>query len=330
MRAGSSESSDLFGCRLKQEVVEGHKVLVLENEALRIGIDVDHGAHIFQFIDKRTQMNLLYEDPKGLANHDVGGWYELFPNAGKACSFNGIDLSGHGDVRSLRWSFRIGRESREEAVISLEATSKELPLKLEKTITIRKEQPTAWITEKITNLSDKQQPYLWGHHVTFGAPFISSQCRIELPDCRVYKRPEYGNDASRLAPMATGTLSKISGKDGAPVDMTYFPSEPCSEMLFIDGLSEHWYRLYNDEWDVGCLLTWDGSTFPYLWLWQENEAAQHAPFYGRTRGMALEPQASAVPMLAKALEEGQAPCLQAGESRQSFIHLTLLNERRKS
>lgn len=313
------------GCFLKRKIIEDHVVLHLENEHICIGIDIDQGAHIYQLIDKKTNIDLLYNDPKGLAKHDIGGWYELFPNAGKACRFNEMEIPGHGDVRSAAWSYRINHESTDEIQLALEITSSVLPFKLEKKIGIKKDLPCLFISEKITNLSSETLPYLWGHHVTFGSPFISPFCRIDLPECRLYKRHDYGNEASRLAPQASGTIKRIPDKNGAPLDLTYFPSEICSEMLFIDELSEHWYNLFNEKLSVGCALSWHGVAFPYLWLWQENCAAQQPPFLGRTVGMALEPQSSNVPILTQSHEENQAPLLQAEHSMESYLTMTIHN-----
>jgi galactose mutarotase-like enzyme len=313
------------GCFFETRIIEDHVVLHLENEHISIGIDVDQGAHIYQLIDKKTNVDFLYKDPKGLAKHDIGGWYELFPNAGKACRFNDKDIPGHGDVRSAAWSYRIDHESLAEIQLTLEVTSSVLPFKLEKKIGIRKDLPCLFISEKITNLSSETQPYLWGHHVTFGSPFISPECRIDLPECRVYKRHDYGNEATRLAPNASGTIKSMLGKNGSSLDLTYFSSETCSEMLFINELAGHWYNLFNEKLTVGCALSWHGAAFPYLWLWQENRAAQHPPFLGRTVGMALEPQSSNVPILANAHEEKRAPMLQAGQSLESYLTMTVHN-----
>ena len=108
---GEKESS---ACRFLQHKVEGHHVLTLENDRIRVSIDVDQGAHIFEMMDKRTSINVLYKDPKGLADYDVGGWYELFPNAGKGCSFKDTDIPKHGDVQHQPWEFRIEQKNAEE------------------------------------------------------------------------------------------------------------------------------------------------------------------------------------------------------------------------
>lgn len=317
---GEKESS---ACRFLQHKVEGHHVLTLENERIRVSIDVDQGAHIFEMTDKRTSINVLYKDPKGLADYDVGGWYELFPNAGKGCSFKDTDIPKHGDVQHQPWEFRIEQKNAEEIRVLLWTQSKVRPFSLEKTLTVKRDQANLYITEKITNQSAAAEPYLWGHHITFGAPFVSSYSRIDLPTCHVYKRSEYHSDASRMTPVASGTLEAMPGKQGELVNITYFPKEPSGEMLFIDGLQDHWYNVFNEQTSLGFAIAWDRTVFPYLWLWQEHYSTQQAPFNGQVYTMALEPQASNVPILADAVAAGKAPILQAGQSAETWLTVVL-------
>ncbi len=172
-------------CKLEESFLENHRVLHLENGLIKVSIDIDRGAHIFAFIDKTTGLNVLYEDPKGVAEHDVGGLYELFPNAGKACVFNDIDIPNHGDVRNLIWSYGVNFANEDEIQLHLETASLSLPFKLEKKLLIRKNSASLHITEMLTNTGQETLPYLWGHHVTFGVPFVDECCRIDLPECRV-------------------------------------------------------------------------------------------------------------------------------------------------
>lgn len=317
------------GCKLTELYVDNHKVVRLENDCIRVGIDVDQGAHIFELVDKRNDVDVLYKDPKGLSKHDVGGWYELFPNAGKACRYQDKDIPSHGDIRSVSWTYQVEVENEREIRISLSATSNVLSLRLDKKLVIKEGQSCLYMTEEITNASSEEQFYLWGHHVTFGSPFVSPHCRIDLPECRVYKRSDYGQDHSRLAPLASGSLHEMPGKDGGYMDVTRFPNEPCSEMLFVDELDSHWYNLYNSELSVGCALSWSHESFPYLWIWQENGATQQQPFFGKVKSMALEPQSSNVPILANAVKQNQAPSLQPEESRKSWMTLVLHNSHQR-
>lgn len=307
------------GCRMTVSEREQVPLLTLENDTIRVGICAGKGAHLYEWTDKWTGTEFLYQDPKGPLHYDVGGWYELFPNAGKACLYNGISVPKHGDVQHRPWTYEIAVHTPERIVLRLQTESGVLPYRLEKTVEIRRDRPCLFISEKVTNIGTDPQPYLWGHHVTFGGSFVDEHCRIDLPSCRVYKRPEYNPAASRLIPEAAGTLRDMPGKDGGRIDMSQFPAVPCSEMVFIDQLGGHWYSVYNEKRQVGIGLCWDGGAFPYLWLWQENFAEKTSPFHGNVRGLALEPQRSNVPILEQAVAAGEAPFLQPGESAEAWL-----------
>ncbi|MBP1996588.1 DUF4432 family protein [Paenibacillus eucommiae] len=320
----SAEARSTGKAQLLQHEIQGHRVLTLENEAIRVSIDVDHGAHIFEIRDKRTDIDVLYKDPKGLV-YDVGGWYELFPNAGSGCSYKNTDIPGHGDVQYQSWEFRIEQDGDEEIRLFLWTESKVLPFLISKSIVFRSNESSLFISEKITNKSGEAEPYLWGQHITFGAPFVSPATRIDLPECRVFDRLEDHAADSRVLPGASGTLDSIQGKQGEMLDLTYFPADPFSEMLFIDEIKEYWYNVFNEQEGLGFALAWDNKAFPFLWLWQEHHTIQEAPFNGKVYSMALEPQASNVPTLSNAVEQGEAPVLQPGESLETWMTFVIHN-----
>jgi galactose mutarotase-like enzyme len=308
-----------YACSLSVREIEGYSLLMLENEHIRISLNMGQGAHIFEFTDKKTGVNVLYKDPKGLFQYDVGGWYELFPNAGKACVYQDIQIPKHGDIQHLAWRYTVTEETDYRIEIRLFVESSIMPLRLEKMIAIESGRSALFIGERITNISLERQPYLWGHHVTFGEPFVDSSCRIDLPACRIFKRPDYDSPGSRLIAEAAGSLTNMPGRDGASLDLSYYPDQPASEMLFTEQLQEHWYNVYNTSLGLGFGLSWDGVAYPYLWIWEENRYTSSAPFFGKVCGLALEPQSSNVPILADAVYQGKAPMLEAGESRESWL-----------
>jgi len=229
----------------------------------------------------------------------------------------------HGDIQRRNWEFRVEQENAEEVRVHLWTESKVRPFTLEKTITLFRGQSKLYITEKITNQSTLAEPYLWGHHITFGAPFLSSHSRMDLPVCHVYMRPEIDSATSRLAPVASGTLDAMPGRHGELLDLTYYPKEPSGEMLFIDELQDHWYNVFNEQEGLGFAVAWDRNVFPYLWLWQEYRANQQTPDKDQMYTMALEPQSSNVPILANAAAEGKAPIVQAGQSVETWLTVVM-------
>ncbi|MFD0960639.1 DUF4432 family protein [Paenibacillus chungangensis] len=316
--SGGSEGRET-GCRIEEVLVNDVPMLRLENDSIRITVCVLHGAHIIELLDKRTGIDLLYKDPRGPLRYDVGGWYELFPNAGKACGYNGRTIPKHGDIQHRRWDYKIVEHTSSRIKVSMWTESGVLPFRLERTIGMTSHSGSLYLHECVTNIGQERLPYLWGHHVTFGGAFLDGRCTIQLPACRVFKREEYDSSTSRLHPSAAGTLAAMPGRTEGTVDLTAFPTGPCSEMVFADGMKEHWCSVYNERLETGIGLSWDGEAFPYVWLWMESRGEQAAPYNGRVRGMALEPQSSAVPVLERAIADDAAMWLEAGASKKAWL-----------
>ena len=54
--------------------------------------------------------------------------------------------------------------------------------------------------------------------------------------------------------------------------------------------SSAWIRRLDDS--IAAILSWDGSAFPYAWLWCELEATQAPPWGGKARLIGIEPNAT--------------------------------------
>lgn len=183
-------------------VVDGHNVVRLESDHVRIGVDVDRGAHIFELVDRSSGINLMYTDPRGLARHMVGGWFELFPNAGPGCVVGGVEMPNHGDVRDLPWKIR----DMSSDSVGLAVSSTLLPLQLEKTVRLRG--ATVLVTERVSNTGAVPVEFLWGHHVTFGSPFVDGAV-VGTSDTVFFADRRYPTAAGRVAPDRPGPLTDL-------------------------------------------------------------------------------------------------------------------------
>src|SRR5215831_16510210 len=108
------------GCRLAFVQSRGHSLAVLENELLRVSVLLSKGADIVEFLYKHTDTDLLWHGPLepypagnyvepvarsqgSFLDYFHGGWQELFPNGGFACTYEGASLGQHGEVSVLPW-----------------------------------------------------------------------------------------------------------------------------------------------------------------------------------------------------------------------------------
>lgn len=298
------------------DIVDGHRVLRLDSDRLRVGVDVDRGAHIFELVEPRSGVNLLYSDPLGLAGHLVGGWYELFPNAGPATVVDGIEVPNHGDVRDLGWQVL----AQDAGSVRLGVTSTVFPLRIEKTVELR--DATVLVTEVATNTGADPVAFLWGHHVTFGAPFVDG-ATISAPGTVFNADSRYPTPIGRVAPDRPAPLADLSGADGQRVDLSRFPPAPATEMLFAPKASAEPVTVANAALGVTVEIDWDRTAFPALWLWIENGGNQASPFNGRVHALAVEPQVSATPSVANAVADRTAAVLAPGEQRTAWVSARL-------
>jgi len=59
------------GCRITDELVyKGMRTIILENELIRVGILIDKGTDIFEFLYKPTDTDFLLRSPIGLSNRN--------------------------------------------------------------------------------------------------------------------------------------------------------------------------------------------------------------------------------------------------------------------
>src|SRR5262249_33975781 len=133
-RAMSYLSPRNYGCRLTEIVLQGMRALSMENDLLQIGILVDKGTDIFQFLHKPSDTDFLFRTPTGLRNPSTfvptrspsagnftddwpGGWPEMFPNAGYPCTYKGAELGLHGDVSLMAWQWQILTDTPDEVSV---------------------------------------------------------------------------------------------------------------------------------------------------------------------------------------------------------------------
>ena len=254
-------------------------------------------------------------------NYTVGGWYELFPNAGNACMHRGAPYGTHGEAHMLKWDYYISKNTVEEIEIIFDVKTVYSPFVLEKKVSIKRNSLVFNLEEKVTNTGLNDAQFVWGHHITLGQAFLNENCRISLPECEIFKRPEYDSTGSRLTPEAKGKFQDMPGKNGERVDLSIMPAwgSGISEMVFVQGLKEHWYSVVDMEKRVGIALCWDKDAYPGLWFWQECNDYMDFPWYGKTYAMAIEPASTNTPMLESAVNDGTCCVLKPNESKSSWI-----------
>ena len=300
-----------FGCRFFEVIYKGHRTIFLENEKIRVGILVDRGTDIFEFLYKPKDTDFMWRSYLGIKDAKFfpasgsedgnildfyqGGWQELFPNAGTAGMYKGAKFPFHGELYSCPWDYAVLEDNPEEVIIKFFTRTYRTYYLVEKILKIKTGQPILYIEETITNESREEQDFMWGHHPAFGPPFLSEDCIIDLPECSILTDEEnISPDTGRLAVGHRSKWPMTLGRNGKEIDLSIVPSIEAGshDMAYMYELKDGWYGITNRKQKVGFGLRWDKDIFKYLWYWQPFGGFNNYPFYSTTYNIGLEPQSS--------------------------------------
>jgi hypothetical protein len=308
------------------------RVAFLENDALRVGILLDKGADIFEFTFKPRDLDFMWQSPIELrkpfvatsalpegAFHDYfyGGWQEVLPSAGWATeSYLGASQGLHGEVSLLPFEASLLEDSPEIVSLQTWVRTYRSPLKLERTMTLKRDQSALFIRERLVNESPGEFAIMWGHHPAVGEPFLDENCVVTAPARKVEVLAFHPNglwepggdyDFPMVPNRRTGELqdiTRVQPRETRSVDVVFFKE-----------LSEGWYSLTNEKTGVGFGMAWDHDLFRYLWMWQGYNGHNDYPWYGGTYNCALEPFTSYPPAgVQNAIRNGTARMMKPDET----------------
>lgn len=320
------------GCRMSLDYIyKGMRVAFLENDLIRVGILLDKGADVFEFTYKPLDLDFMWQSPIEMrkpfvatsalpegAFHDYfyGGWQEVLPSAGWASEpYMGTFQGLHGEVSLLPFEAFVVEDTPESVSLRTRVRTYRSPLMLERTMSLKRDNPALFIHERLVNESDGEFAIMWGHHPSLGTPFLDEHCVVKIPAKKVAIHAFHPNglwepggdyDYPMVPNRRTGQkedITRVRSKDTKSVDVVFFKE-----------LDEGWYIINNTQKDVGFGMAWDAKLFRYLWMWQVYGGHNDYPWYGRTYNVALEPFTSFPPAgVPNAIQNGSALILQPNQ-----------------
>ena len=326
------------GCNVSEVIVGQHtRAVVLENDLLRAVILADKGADVYELVYKPAGVDVLFKAPWGfrelgavadsapnsqvaMVDHYAGGWQELLPNFAAAGFYRGVEWCFHGELLTAGWDYRILQNNSRRASVRFEISLTRTPFHLERTMTVEAGRPEILIQERLTNFGDSELPYTWGHHPGFGAPFLSSDCWLDVP-AKKYRvaMPQVHPSRTWMPDEGEWPWPNVVGRDGRTHDMRRIPG-PESGLNTIGvafGLDEGWYGLTNRKLGFGIGFVWREQIFPYLWILQELNSTPTYPWYGRGYLVALEFISSVTPGgILETIESGTERRIAAGATQE--------------
>ncbi len=281
-----------FGCRASDAYMfKQSRLLVLENEKLRISVLLDKGSDIIEFLYKPTDTDFIWRSPMehmdmykyiqsipnpiDFRDYYLGGWQEIFPVGATGFDLSGAKIGNHGELWGLPWNSSVIRDTVEEVQVKLWTHTIRTPFYVEKILTLKRNEPVLYIKEKIENLGEMDLGVMWGHHPAFGGSFLDENCVVFVPaksfideHKNTYSWPLHkGKDYSQVLP-------KNSDK---------------WNLYFLRELSDGWYAVVNRKKKIGFAMVWDKDIFRYVWFWGCYNLKKFSPWYGRAYTVAVEP-----------------------------------------
>ena len=323
---------------LSRRDVGGWEGLVLESDHLRVTVLPGKGADIVELVHVPTGTDALFKAPWGLlppgeppreeaeglefiGNYE-GGWQELLPNANDACSYGGVELPFHGEVALLQWE----AEELDERSVRLGVRCRGLPLALERVMRVERDRAELVVEGTVTNEGAERVPFVWGHHLVLGAPFLEAGCTLELPAETIVTADQVWEETARLEPAQRSTWPDARLRGGGTVDLRQVPGPEAGshDDLFVGDFSEGRARVLNPRLGLAFNLTWDAAVFPWVVLWQPYGGARAKPLRG-SYALGVEPWTSRL-TLEEAVEAGEATELRGGARFETTIRARLTRE----
>jgi galactose mutarotase-like enzyme len=268
----------------------------LESAELSVTVDPLVGGTVTSIIHKAEGLSVLgtvpwsprpgpastiaAPDENAWLPYYTGGWPILFPNGGDACRFDGVFHGFHGEASLAVWTAEQTPER-----LRLHRRFETVPVEMERLFTLAGD--TVTIRETVTSHGDRPVDVMWGHHPTFGSDLLAEPFEIGTQARRVMADDRFDPPRNPLQPGAVGNWPEATAKSG-PVRLDR-PQGPMAAMAYLLDFATPQASIRRLDDAIAVDLTWDGAVFPYAWLWIELEGTQEAPWGGKARLIAIEP-----------------------------------------
>ncbi len=306
----------------------GRKAYLLKNESIQL-ITLTGGGHIaeFRFADASpfSHLNPLWVPPwktmepfnyrekthsrvygsllegkllSGIAGHNI--CLDYFGPPTPAETRQG--LSQHGEAPMSKWQKTESRSDRQRASLTLSTRLPGAGLAFSRNIRLQQGAPVAYFTETVVNERKKDHFFHWTQHVTLGPPFLSARDTVvALPGTRGMTFPHsYSNGKDVLATSRSFRWPIAPDPKGKPVDLTRTLLRPGAGLVagvLLDPRSRLGFvAALNLQHRLLMAYCFDRNDFPWVAVWEENQAIEGPPWKERTQTRGLEFGTTALPV----------------------------------
>ncbi len=214
-----------------------------------------------------------------------------------------LGLPLHGEVASSRWTLVKKASQRGLGLLSVRSAAPSAGLLVQREITLRENESVAYVTETITNKTNRDRYFQWAQHSTFGPPFLQkgeSVCLMPGTRSKTWPLGYDGKDA--LESDREFSWPDAPAKDGGTLDISQpFTTKGrgfIATTLLSDARDSQLAYVAVLNWRLGLLAGYcfRRSDFPWVANWEENCARTDAPWCGKTQARGLEFATSPMPL----------------------------------
>jgi galactose mutarotase-like enzyme len=287
-------------CFFQEAYINKNKILILENELLRIKILTDKGADVFSIFLKTKNIEILgqttdsqnilesmdFKSVKAKFYNDyyIGGWQSILPTNGKR---QDEDFEG-GESSTLPWEYEVVEESDEKLEVKLSTLLKNSGLLLKKSFTLLSSSTKLYIQERVINQKQNELLFNWTQHPAFSQELLGQNTVFEIPECEVFDYLGYMDNGSPSLEKHIYSAKSIQ-RDNKIIDITKYEELSGINNAFytFKNVKDGFISIKNKDSGLGVKLSWDIKTFPHMWFWVSNGM--------ELRTVAFEPSTTFVP-----------------------------------
>jgi hypothetical protein len=297
---------------------KGRDAMRLANGTIEL-ISLTGGGHLacFRFLDREgCSQNVLWEAPwptidpatewpdellRLYGPGEIGKYLASYTGHALCLDYFGepsnlnasLGLSLHGEAAITQWSV-MNLESSAEARARWNVSLPVAQLSFERKIRLGKGQSVAYIEEAVFNALDSEHVCDWVQHVTFGPPFLQAgESVLEVSAHRGFTASSSYEGRSLLAanrdfvwPYAPRDTAEGIADLRQPFSVAGFGFLAGVQLDI--GREQEFILAINWVSRVGVGYCFRRCDFPWMTIWEENNARQDTPWFGKTAARGME------------------------------------------
>jgi hypothetical protein len=233
-----------------------------------------------------------------------------------------VGVSLHGEAPNTKWTFTMQRSN-------LALGSVELPvagLRVDRQFSLLSEESVLRVEERVTNLRAAERSLHWVQHAAFGPPYSTKEARATASVRDGITCPLDYEGCNLLMRDAAFTWPYAPGADGVSADLRELFTRRRSGFVAAtqqEAEREHGFVAVCDA-EIGLAVGYlfRAEDFPWVTIWEENQARRDAPWLGQVQARGMEFGTTPLP-LGNETVDARGPLFGRSTSRKIGAHETL-------